>query len=129
MVGDEKLFYSLGRVSFGKSSSSGKNDLDPFDDNALAEAVPHLNAFPAFRDLNLTFCSVTDEGLKQLTLINNLRDVNLGGSPGISDAGLDVLAGIDSLNRINVQATAVTAEGISRFQQNRPNCKVRWDTN
>lgn len=129
LIGDEELFYSLGRVSFGQSGSSGEGDIAAFDDESLAEAVFHMTSFPAIRDLGLSFCSVTDQGLEQLAPLENLSDVNLGGCPGISDAGLDVLAGLKSLKRVNVQATAVTAEGVSRFQQHRPDCKVIWDNN
>ncbi len=89
-----------------------------FTDAGLA----HLRALTHLRELYLVYTSVSDAGLDELTALPELETLDLGWTR-VTDKGLLTLTEIKTLRKIAV-GMAVTAEGISRFQQLLPNCSV-----
>ncbi len=122
---DKRMFYDLGRVSFG-ASRPGHDPMNLFDDNALQDVVPFLNRFPSFYKLGLDGASITDSGLMHLTKLKNLRSLYLDMTL-VTDAGLQTLSKIDSLERVTLTGTAVTADGVASLRTLLPGCEVVWE--
>jgi len=55
--------------------------------------------------------------------VKQLKRLSLATS-GMTDAGLDHLAGLTNLEELNVTGTKVTADGIARLQAALPKCKI-----
>ena len=45
----------------------------------------------------------------------------------LTDAGLDELSRLKSLERLDVEGTRVTAQGVARFRKALPKCRIFWD--
>ena len=70
--------------------------------------------------LALTSCDLTDADVAVFTLFPILESLDLGNNPGITDASLDVLATIPTLQLLAIYSTSVTEAGIEAFQKKRP---------
>jgi hypothetical protein len=64
---------------------------------------------------------VTDDDLVQLKRIPGLKELTLGQSLGVTDAGLVHLTGLTGLESISLRETQVTDAGISELQKALPN--------
>jgi formylglycine-generating enzyme required for sulfatase activity/serine/threonine protein kinase len=69
---------------------------------------------------------ITDDMLVYLTELKEIYALMLPDSQ-ITDAGLVQLAKLTKLKGVNVLGTRVTAEGVKRFNELLPTCKVTWD--
>lgn len=71
---------------------------------------------------------LTDDGLKHLKELTNLKQLHLYGQPGnqreITDAGLAILESLPMLENLNVSHTKVTDAAIARLPTQFPNLKV-----
>jgi hypothetical protein len=85
---------------------SGRNFTD--DDLTMLEALPDLE------ELNLLSDGITDDGLKQLRPLRNLRILRLR-SKQIYDAGLSELQNHPTLEELDLEQTAITAGGLSNL--------------
>jgi hypothetical protein len=89
-----------------------------------------LRAFPKLRSLELGYTLVTDEGMATLACLNRLEVLRLDGTD-VSDTGLAVLQNIKNLKCLSLQdmpsSSRVSGEGIARFKEALPNCKLRAD--
>jgi Leucine rich repeat len=80
--------------------------------------------FAGLRRLRLSGNRITDAGLRSLSRLAALEHLNLYGNPGVQDVGLTVLAGLPALRELYLWQTAVTAEGLERFAEQRPDVMV-----
>ena len=62
---------------------------------------------------------VNVRGLKQLTRLTINRTA-------ASDASLDVLTGLQTLNWLEIKETRITQAGLARLQTALPKCKILW---
>ncbi len=67
---------------------------------------------------------VTDAGLEHLKGLTSLQTLDLGDT-FVSDAGLEHLKGLTSLQNLSLWDTKVTDEGVKKLQQALPNCEIR----
>lgn len=95
----------------------------PFDDDALAEVVPSLTAFPKLKSLSMKYTKLTDAGLVHLGPLSQLEDLSLELS-SITNAGLVQLKDFTRLKTLNLKGTNVTDAGVQALQQALPNVKV-----
>jgi uncharacterized membrane protein len=91
------------------------------DDAAVAE----LGKLPGLNRLRLSRNQLTDRGVAALAGLPRLEHLNLYGNAGVTDASMDVLAGLSSLRQLYVWQTGVTDEGIARLRQRRPDLEVQ----
>ena len=73
-------------------------------------ALPHLARLP-LRVLHLHNTAVTDAGVECLRGLHSLQTLSLYGTR-LTDVGLGRLAGREQLRELNVEGTAVTAAGV-----------------
>src|SRR5205085_891007 len=65
------------------------------------------------------FGKVTDEHLAQLAAFPQLRSVEIANKRFVTDAGLEHLAGLEQLDELVLNGTAVTAKSLVRFLKGR----------
>lgn len=83
-----------------------------------------LRPFPTIETLRLFGGSdLTDEGLKELKFLPNLRVLELGSSV-ITEGGLKTLAELPNLKELEIQTGKVGREAIEAFRKARPDVKV-----
>lgn len=108
------------------------------------------HTFPALTDLNLHACELTDESMEDLATLAGLEYLDIGYSRSkITDVGashflslqqlkklniydsgitdktlLEVFAKLPALASVELLATKVTASGVAKFKQLKPNCRV-----
>jgi uncharacterized membrane protein len=103
-------------LNFESQSSSGVTFTavsmrKEFGDDDLAKLGPVL---PAMVSLDLSSCTVTDEGAKLLESAAELRSLRLS-ETALTDAGLDALTKLPKLESLNLYGTQVTNEGILKL--------------
>ena len=82
---------------------------------AIAEAWPKISR------LELKNADrITDEGLRSLEKLENLDYLGLWSAKLITDAGLDMLAGMP-INRITLRDVEFSAEALARYHARKPN--------
>lgn len=93
---------------------------------AVSDAgLVHIARLPRLEELNLSQCkAVGDEGAASLSRVKTLKQLNLTGTQ-ITDEGLKSLTRIPGLEGLYLHGTQVTNEGVARFQQALPECRVR----
>jgi hypothetical protein len=74
-------------------------------------------------ELYLTNTRITDDGLKHLASLRNLRYLWLIGTD-VTDTGLLHLIQLKNLQKLNLVGTKVTDEGISKLKRELPNCQI-----
>jgi uncharacterized membrane protein len=84
--------------------------------------------FSQLRRLRLAKNRVTDRGLRHLEALERLEQLNLIENPGVTDAGIDALARITTLQTLYVWQTRISAEGVSRLRAQRPDLAVQAGT-
>ena len=85
--------------------------------------IEPLKACPIVQ-LRCTLCDLTDADVAVFTLFPMLGSLDLGDNPGITDASLDVLATIPTLQLLFIYNTGVTEAGIEVFQKKRPDVSL-----
>ena len=80
------------------------------NDAALAQLAP----LSRLVTLNLSSCSITDDGLKALKSLQNLRHLALGGTR-VTDAGLATIAEMTQLETVGLRGDAITDEGLTHL--------------
>ena len=70
---------------------------------------------------------ITDDSLRYLKSLTNLRSLNLSVCYQLTDAGLEHLHHLDKLLSLDISdAEEVTEEGIMALKQALPNCDVNY---
>ncbi len=90
--------------------------------DSVAESLAKLTALARLR---LSRNEITDRGIAALARLPRLERLNIYANAGVTDASVDVLASIASLRRLDVWQTGLTAEGIVRLQQRRPDLALQ----
>lgn len=103
-------------LNFESQSSSGVTFTavsmrKEFGDDDLAKLAPVL---PALVSLDLSSCTITDEGAKLLASAGELRSLRLS-ETSLTDAGLDALTKLPKLESLNLYGTQVTNQGILKL--------------
>jgi hypothetical protein len=87
------------------------------------EGLRELTALENLPVLELTGPAVTDAVLKDLAGMTNLKELWLQVSP-VTNAGLKHLASLKNLTVLNLQATEVTPKGVVELQLALPQCEI-----
>jgi hypothetical protein len=86
--------------------------------------LANLAALVELEQLGLrNLAGVTDDGLRQIGALKNLKVLLLGGT-AVSDAGLDRLDGLTKLQIIDVSDSKVSRFGANRFRARHPDMIV-----
>jgi uncharacterized membrane protein len=91
------------------------------DDAAAAE----LGKLVEVARLRLSRNAIGDGGVAALARLPRLTHLNVYGNAGITDASVDVLAGMKSLRVVDVWETGITTDGIARLRDLRPDLAVQ----
>jgi hypothetical protein len=67
--------------------------------------------------LALTNSKVTDEGIRKLPELPNLRSIMLHDSVGVTDAGIAALAPCFAIEELNVDGTSITDAGVKHLER------------
>jgi uncharacterized membrane protein len=117
-------------LNFESQSSSGVTFTavsmrKDFGDDDLAKLAPVL---PALVSLDLSSCTVTDEGAKMLAGAAELRSLRLS-ETSLTDAGLEALTKLPKLESLNLYGTQVSNQGVLKLAA-LPNLKklYLWQT-
>jgi Leucine-rich repeat (LRR) protein len=93
------------------------------DDRGL-ESISHLHNL---RRLWVTGAQeVTSDGVASLAKCTRLEELNLARTKA-DDGALWQLLKLPNLRTLDVEFTSVTATGVNRFREARPNCRVYWN--
>jgi len=83
-----------------------------------------IGALPAATHLRLARNELTDDALAALASSPQLAHLNLYGNAGITDRGVDALAGLRALRQVFLWQTGVTGAGAARLRERRPELAV-----
>jgi uncharacterized membrane protein len=100
-------------------------ELDLQDAGLDDAAAANLGKLSGVVRLRLSRNAVTDQGVAALAGLPRLTHLNLYGNAGLTDASVEVLAGVKSLRRVDVWQTGMTDEGIARLRERRPDLAVQ----
>jgi hypothetical protein len=106
------LFRNLLGDDFVCSVSSVRFVGDPVNDTALVA----IGALRELRIVTLERTSITDEGLRGLVGLERLVSLGIGGAPNITDAGLEHVGRLHSLESLNLCAHAITDKGLGHLR-------------
>jgi len=90
--------------------------------DSVAESLGKLTGLARLR---LSRNEITDRGIAALARLPRLERLNVYANAGVTDASVDALASIASLRQLDVWQTGLTAQGIARLQQRRPDLAVQ----
>ena len=92
------------------------------------ETLAELARLPELEDLEVWAGGLTDRGVDHLLELSKLRKLAIRGSQ-LSDAGLQRLVGLPYLESLDLchSAGSLTAAGVKRFQDQKPDCKVSFE--
>jgi Protein of unknown function (DUF1570)/Leucine Rich repeat len=83
-------------------------------------SIPVFAMMPRLEELDLSRCSITDDGLEKLRGHKALKTLWLTGNSGITDQGLAVLASLPKLEMTDLSGTSVTEEGWKKLLAKSP---------
>ncbi|HXE54185.1 MAG TPA: c-type cytochrome domain-containing protein, partial [Tepidisphaeraceae bacterium] len=92
------------------------------------DGLKALESLPNLRKLHLENTKVTDAGLTHVKGLSNLEYLNLYGTQ-VTDAGLADLDGLKNLKALYLWQTKVTPAGVAKLQQALPKCQINtgWE--
>ncbi len=105
-------------VQLKELTSLGLGWATTLDDGCVA----HLVRMPKLEFLNLSGTKVTDAAIPYLAKLP-LKELRLNAT-GVGDKGLAALAGLASLEKLEVKKSKVTARGVAALQKARPNLAI-----
>src|SRR5262245_22389355 len=118
------IHQGRGAITANVTPSEGGVSLDLNNGEDIANpSMKLLTGLKKLRVLNLSQCSVNDDGLRALAGLNTITDLDLSFT-GVSDAGLKHLKGLTRLSKLDLSETKVTDEGVKELQKALPNCKI-----
>jgi hypothetical protein len=136
LFGDERLADVAGITLHGKVADAQISALVPCDtvvglraDNCAIgdRAMEHIGQCRKLEDLSLRATDITDNGLRCLKDLANLKWLYLY-NDNVSDNGLRYLATCKSLTILDATGTYVTREGADRLKAALPNLAITWST-
>jgi len=102
-------------------------EIAKFPENDLGDAaLVHIGKIKTLKDLRLIECKMTGAGLKHLTGLEQLTQLDLSFCNDIDDAGLMHLAKLSGLKQLTLKGKKlkVTAAGIAELQKALPGCTI-----
>ncbi|MGO8689900.1 MAG: hypothetical protein ACLQLG_09715 [Thermoguttaceae bacterium] len=110
----------VGRGDFGPDRVGFDPSKCPTD-----EDLKNIAKLNNLRRLILSGSRVTDAGMVQLKGLARLTCLDLSQTK-VGDAGLDHLKGLTNLRSLTLYSTDVTDGGVKKLQTALPNCKILW---
>ncbi len=89
------------------------------------EGLKTLSTLRALSELNLHGSAVTDAGTGYLSSMAALEQLDLRATR-ITDASVENLAQLKNLRRLDLKGTGLTSQGISRLHEALPECEVNY---
>ena len=87
------------------------------------EGLRHLTVLKNLAWLYLYDTQISDEGMKHISGLSNLEILYLGNTR-VSDEGLKHLSGLTNLEMLYLRKTQVTDEGVKELQKALPYCEI-----
>lgn len=78
--------------------------------------------------LDLNFTSISNKGLEQIKDFKALQRLYLVDDRKVTDAGLDALKSLATLQTVNAAGTDITEAGAKKFKKAKPDCEVLTDS-
>ena len=95
-------------------------------DDTLLERI---GMFTELTRLRLSRNDVSDRTVAAIaSSMPNLERLNLYANPDVTDASVDVLAGMSSLRRLDIWRTSISEEGMARLRDLRPDLELQGET-
>lgn len=82
--------------------------------------LPHVSALASLRHLGLVRTAITDEGMRPLGKLSDLRSLTITGRPGVGGEGLEHLSALPSLSYLSVNSRRLTASAIAEAFEKMP---------
>ncbi len=89
----------------------------------------HLQAYSTLQSLELSGTQITDEGVRLLLKLPDLRWLNLSDCGAIGTESLSMLSGVPSLRHLNISGHNLSVEAAFRFQKSRPSTTLNIPLN
>lgn len=89
--------------------------------------VQSLKGLNQMRVLHLSGNSLSDAGLKFLTGMKQLEELQLADSPAVSDVTLQRIKSLGKLRVLDLTSTSCTPEGVQTWKRSVPDCQVLLD--
>lgn len=88
------------------------------------EHLPSIAEFSNLSRLTLAYNAITDEGLRNLTGLEQLNFLSLVGNQNITDESIAVFAELEGLRHLYLWQTDVTEAGVTKLREQAPNLVV-----
>ena len=95
--------------------------------NLRDETLEHLVPLEHVEEIRLSYCfGVTDRGVQSGTLqgMSHLKRLALRGLKQVTDASLEDLAKLQSLEHLNIRQNGITPDGFAKLKQAMPKTTV-----
>lgn len=120
-VSSLRLLTTLQRLDLsGMRTSRRGSRMEPLEDE-LVEVIAGLTGLET---LELGRLGVTVEAVRDLSRLESVAKLGLAGCELLDDAAIAGLAGWRSLQRVDLQDTSVTAAGVARLRDARPDLRI-----
>jgi Planctomycete cytochrome C len=103
-------------------------ELDLQDAGLEDESLNDIGNFAELTRLRLSHNALTDRAIARLASLPRLERLNLYANPGITDARVEALVRLATLRRLDMWQTGVSAAGLARLRQLRPDLDVQGQT-
>ena len=116
-----RLLTTLKRLDLSGARTSRRGSrLEPLE----GELVEVIAGLTGLETLELGHLGVTVESLRSLSHLEAVAKLGLAGCGLVDDGAIAVLSGWRSLQRLDLQDTMVTAVGVARLREARPDLRV-----
>src|SRR5262249_36089437 len=102
---------SISGIGFKYFKDSDRLEYLVLGDAVSTDGLDFVGKIKSLRTLGLDYGSVSDEGLSKLTNLTKLQRLTRRKNRGVTDAGLDHLRSLPSLEYLDLSATRVTSVG------------------
>ncbi|MEM1068206.1 MAG: hypothetical protein AAGI63_04870 [Planctomycetota bacterium] len=91
-----------------------------FDSRSVRdESLAHLHGLRNLRHLRMIYAPISDDGIRQLSPLKQLREVLFEAETDISDAGMQTLGSLPSIEYINVRSSSLSNAGLRALADSR----------
>lgn len=118
---DNLLAIDMSMVNYDYSTFEGEGDPD------FWPCLQVIARKDSIQGLNLYNTGVTDRGLKELSRMPNLKNLELADNSEVTDKGLGEIASIKSLRRLSLGGNGVTEAGVKKLRKALPSCEILWN--
>ncbi len=80
------------------------------------DAVKEIGTFQSLKQLQLRNCNISDNGVENISHLDQLEWLDLGENPSISDAGVQAIPKLTKLNVLSLQKCSLTFHRQTNFQ-------------